>query len=159
MIELSASRIGTLGLALGSAVCCASAFATPVENLPGRWAGVGNVQMSNGASEQMRCIVTYRVASGNVRQNLRCASQGYRIDAIAKLTVANGRVSGDWEERTWSKTGSISGQVIDGGFMLKIAGADFTAAMAVNLSDCRQSISITPQGFDISRISMTLGKC
>ena len=43
--------------------------------------------------------------------------------------------------------------------MLSIQGANFTAAMNVALSNCKQTISITPQGLDVTRISIGLGKC
>ena len=94
-----------------------------------------------------------------MQQNLRCASQGYKIDAITNLTVANGRVSGAWEERTWATTGSIKGDMQGDGFNLTIDGPGFTAAMAVKTTNCNQSINITPRGNTVSRISMNLGKC
>src|SRR5262249_33534823 len=114
-----------------------------------------------GSSEQMRCIATYFVESNGsaVRQNLRCASQGYKIDAITNLKVSEGRVSGAWEERTWATTGSIKGNVSGDGVSLMLDGPGFRAAMAVKTSNCSQSISITPRGYEIARISMNLGKC
>lgn len=137
------------------------AFANPVLNLPGRWSGPGNIQMTNGETEQMRCIATYFVEGNgsSVKQNLRCAGQGYKIDAVTNLTVANGRVSGGWEERTWATAGSIKGDVNNDGFNLTIDGPGFTAAMAVKTNNCNQSISITPRGNAVARISMSLGKC
>lgn len=138
-----------------------AALANPVANLPGRWSGPGSIVMSSGESEQMRCVATYFVeGSGNsVKQNLRCASQGYKIDAVTNLSVANGRVSGAWEERTWDTKGSIRGDVNGDAFNLTIDGPGFTAAMAVKTDNCRQSISITPRGNAVARISMNLGKC
>lgn len=137
------------------------AFANPVLNLPGRWSGPGSIHMSSGESEQMRCIATYFVEGNGatVKQNLRCAGQGYKIDAVTNLSVANGRVSGGWEERTWATTGSIKGDVLTDGFTLTIDGPGFTAAMAVKTTSCSQSINITPRGNAVARISMTLGKC
>lgn len=136
------------------------AYANPVTNLPGRWSGPGNIVMSNGETEKMRCIATYFVeGAGSVKQSLRCAGQGYKIDAISNLKVANGRVSGGWEERTWDTKGSISGDVRDDGFSLTIDGPGFSAAMAVKTSNCNQSINITPRGNAVARISMNLGKC
>ena len=137
------------------------ALANPVLNLAGRWSGPGSIVMASGETEQMRCVATYFVdgGGGSVKQNLRCASQGYKIDAISNLTVANGRVSGGWEERTWDTKGSIKGDVQTDGFNLTIDGPGFTAAMAVKTSNCTQSISITPRGNIVARISMSLGKC
>lgn len=135
------------------------ALAGPVNDLPGRWSGFGNITMSNGASEQMRCVATYFVDGPAVKQNLRCASAGYKIDATANLKVANGQVSGDWEEKIWSNTGTISGRMLDSGFNLTIKGPGFSAALALSTTNCKQSISITPQGYEISKIAMSLDKC
>lgn len=150
--------------AVGLAALCAVAhvaLANPVQNLPGRWSGPGSIVMSSGETEQMRCIATYFVDNGGsaVKQNLRCAGQGYKIDAITSLTVAGGKVSGGWEERTWATTGSIRGDIQGEGFSLTIDGPGFTAAMAVRTTNCNQSINITPRGHTVARISMNLGKC
>ncbi len=152
-----------LAVCASSAVITAThiALANPVMNLPGRWSGPGNILMSNGETEKMRCIATYFVegGGGSVKQNLRCAGQGYKIDAISNLRVANGRISGGWEERTWDTKGSISGDVKEDGFNLTIDGPGFSAAMAVKTNNCNQSINITPRGNAVARISMNLGKC
>jgi hypothetical protein len=161
---------GVSGVSKGLAIVLAVAATTvgaaqvgasnPVTNLPGRWSGPGNIVMTNGETEKMRCIATYFVEGGaSVKQNLRCAGQGYKIDAITNLQVANGRVSGGWEERTWDTKGSISGDMKDDGFNLTIDGPGFSAAMAVKTTACNQSISITPRGNAVARISMSLGKC
>ena len=152
--------VGVVGVfAIGA--MAAIALASPVPDLPGRWAGFGDITMANGNSEQMRCIATYFVEGNgaNVKQNLRCAGQGYKIDAVTSLIVANGRVSGGWEERTWDTKGSIQGDVQTDGFNLTIDGPGFTASMAVKTTNCNQSINITPRGNAVAKISMTLGKC
>jgi hypothetical protein len=43
--------------------------------------------------------------------------------------------------------------------VLTIQGASFTAGMNVGLSSCKQSITITPKGLEVRRISMNLAKC
>lgn len=148
-------------LASGLAWLTIEAFANPVPLLAGRWSGPGTISMSSGEVEQMRCVATYFIENGggSVRQNLRCASQGYKIDAVTNLTVSGGRVAGSWEERTWATTGLIKGDIQGDGFALQIEGPGFTAAMALKTSNCNQSISIAPRGNAVSRISMNLGKC
>lgn len=159
MQTLKKSAVFTL--VAGALLAAQAAVANPVLNLPGRWSGPGNIVLSSGESEAMRCVATYFVDGGGaaVKQNLRCASQGYKIDAITQLTVANGRVSGGWEERTWDTRGAIRGDVQNDGFNLTIDGPGFTAAMAVKTDNCKQSISITPRGNAVAKISMNLGKC
>ena len=135
--------------------------AAPINDLAGRWSGWGSITMSTGASEQVKCIATYFVEGGgsHVKQNLRCASSSYKIDATAKLNHANGQLSGEWEEKTYAAIGSVAGRFTGNGFNVSIKGNTFSAAMAVTTTNCKQSISITPTGFEISRISIGLDKC
>jgi hypothetical protein len=154
-----------MGLRLSLAVAAAipamavTVQALPVNDLPGRWSGFGDITLSSGAKEQMRCVATYFVDGPSLKQNLRCASAGYKIDAAANMMLANDQVSGDWEEKIWSTNGAISGRMLDSGFTLKIAGPGFTADLVLTTTNCKQTISITPRGNDISNISMALAKC
>jgi len=138
-----------------------AAWANPVGDLAGRWSGWGSIVMDSGASEQVRCVVTYAFKDGGsaLNQNMRCASASLKIDATAKLTIASGQVVGSWEEAMTSATGSVSGRVTPEGINLSIHGPTFTAAMAVVTSACKQSINIAPHGLEVSRISIGLGKC
>jgi len=150
---------GAAVLVLGIAASPASA--TPISNLEGRWTGWGSIVRENGTSEQVKCIATYFVGQqgATLQQNLRCASASYRIDAVAELEVKSGVVSGRWEERANAASGTVSGRMTGEGFNLAIQGAEFSAAMAVAGSACKQSINIAPRGVDIARISIGLGKC
>ncbi len=149
-----------LGLAM-LLVAAAPAEATPVSDLAGRWSGWGSVTLGNGSSEQLKCVATYFLQGGGdgLQQNLRCASASYKIDATVNLAVRGGAVTGSWEEKTWSSTGLVNGRMSANGFDLAIKGPNFSAAMAMTVSACKQTINIAPQGFDISRISIGLGKC
>jgi hypothetical protein len=157
----TARWLGAVSLAAAAVCLGAGAGAATIADLTGRWSGWGSIQMSNGSTEQVKCIATYFANGPGLQQNLRCASQSYKIDAVAKLKVVNGVVSGDWEERTYAAAGSVAGRLngANNSFNLSIQGPAFSAAMAVVTNDCKQTISITPQGFDISRISIGLSKC
>jgi hypothetical protein len=159
MRVLTAQRVA--GLLLGASVTAVPVCASPLTDLPGRWSGWGSVKMSNGNSEKLKCVATYFVAGGgsSLQQNLRCASTSYKIDATASLQVNNGRVSGEWHEKIYSADGSVAGRITGNGFNLSIQGENFSAAMLVTTSICKQSVSIAPRGFDISEISMNLSKC
>jgi hypothetical protein len=135
--------------------------AAPINDLAGRWSGWGSITMASGATEQVKCVATYFVEGGGaqVKQNLRCASTSYKIDATAKLNNANGHLTGEWEEKTYAAVGAVAGRFTGNGFNVSITGPSFSAAMAVTTTNCKQSISITPTGFDISRISIGLDKC
>lgn len=143
------------------ATTCVVATANPVRKLPGRWTGWGSVTHEGGAKEQLKCVATYFVENSgkDIRQNLRCASKGYKIDAVSKLKLRSSAVSGTWNERIQSESGSVSGRMTQKGFSLAIRGKDFSAAMTVTTTSCKQRINIAPQGLSISRISIGLAKC
>lgn len=137
------------------------AWANPLDNLGGYWTGGGQVALTNGKTERVKCAVTYKVADNGtqVRQSMRCASADYTINASAELRVSGANVTGSWEEKTYSATGQVTGRYSGTTFALNIKGANFTAAMNVNTTGCKQNISIAPQGLDVTRISIGLAKC
>lgn len=143
------------------ALSAVGALASPIEGLSGYWSGNGSVVLSNGSTERVKCAVIYKVSEGGsqIRQTMRCASADYKIDSLAELSVKGEKVSGSWEEKTYSATGEVSGKFADNNFVLSIKGVNFTAAMNVSLSDCKQNISISPQGLEVTKISIGLGKC
>lgn len=137
------------------------ARAEPLDSLGGYWTGGGQVALNNGKTERVKCAVTYKVGEngGQIRQNMRCASSDYTINASADLRVNGANVTGSWEEKTYSATGEVSGKYSGTTFALNIKGANFTAAMNVNTTGCKQNINIAPQGLDVTRISIGLAKC
>jgi hypothetical protein len=152
---------GVLTATVLASLAAAAAPEVPLSHLPGRWSGWGAVTLVSGKSEQVKCIATYFLKDdgGRLQQNLRCASASYRIDAKADLEVVSDRVRGHWEERTNAASGSVTGRMTGSGFNLSIRGESFTAAMAVSTSSCKQSINIAPEGTDVRRIAIGLGKC
>jgi hypothetical protein len=138
-----------------------SAAAGPIEDLAGYWTGSGSVMLEGGKTEKVKCAVTYKISdgAGDIRQSMRCASTDYTINATAALQVKGQQVSGTWEEKTYAATGQISGRYTGSSFVLSIQGANFSATMNVGLSNCKQSINIAPEGLDVKRIAIGLGKC
>lgn len=149
----------TLGLALDRSPPAQAA--SPIEALAGYWSGMGSVALSSGKSERVKCAVTYKISgSGSqIKQNMRCASPDYKIEAAADLRVHGSNVTGNWEEKTYSANGQVSGRVAGSNFNLSIKGAAFSAALSLNTTECKQTISITPQGLDVTRIHLSLAKC
>jgi hypothetical protein len=138
-----------------------SAVAGPIDDLTGYWTGTGTVVLAGGDKEQVKCAAVYKVGQGGtlIRQSMRCASADYRIDATALLRIDGALVSGNWEERTYSASGEVSGRYTGTSLVLSVQGPGFTASMSVGLGRCRQSISIAPRGLDVRRVSMSLTKC
>jgi hypothetical protein len=159
--EGSMNRFASLLCVLGVAGMVSGATASPIDDLVGYWTGAGSVTLANGNTERVKCAVTYKVTDGGnqIRQSMRCASTDYSINASADLKLKGQQVSGSWEEKTYSAVGQISGRYTGSSFVLSIQGANFSAALNVTLSNCKQSINITPQGLDVTKITIGLGKC
>ncbi len=151
--------LAACAIATASAVAAQDIKSLKTGEFTGYWSGVGMVTWSNGSTEQLKCVATYKNAAADVRQNLRCASPGYAISASAELTVAGEVITGTWEEKTYSANGLITGKVTDTGFLLSIKGPTFSAEMHLNHSACKQAIEIAPTGVDVTKISIGLGKC
>ena len=151
-------RVAAAGLAV--VLMASAATAGPIEDLDGYWTGGGTVLFNEG-TERVKCAVRYKVGQGgtHIRQTLRCASVDYSINATAEFSVRGQQVDGTWEEKTYSATGQVSGRYTGGSLVLSIKGANFTAAMTVGLSGCKQSITIHPRNIEVRRISMNLAKC
>ena len=145
---------------LAMALAATGATAGPIEELDGYWSGGGTVVLSEG-TERVKCAVRYKVGQGGtqIKQVMRCASADYSINATAELAVSGAQVAGNWEEKTYSASGQVSGRYTGSTFVLSIKGANFSAAMNVGVSGCKQSITIHPRGLEVRRISMSLAKC
>ena len=138
----------------------ATATATKLDDYAGYWTGTGKVSMTNGSTEQVKCVVTYKVTGQELRQNVRCAGQGFSFNGTAQLQVGQtGAVTGSWTENTYAATGDVTGKATDKGFLLSISGQTFTAVMDVATSACKQTMDIVPKGLEVSRIAIGLGKC
>ncbi|MGF1649254.1 MAG: hypothetical protein ACFCUN_02260 [Hyphomicrobiaceae bacterium] len=154
-------------LAAVTLICVAFAGLAPVRAAPfkdyeGRYEGWGVMRLANGQVERIRCIADYmtEAAGTELRQALRCASPSVRIEATGRMSAqGDGKVDGTWLEHVFNVRGTISGLATDQGFALTIVGPTFSAAMDVIQAGCRQSLSISPQGFNIDRISIGLSRC
>lgn len=144
--------------ALGVFVMARGVSADPIEELAGFWSGGGSVLLTNGKTERVKCQVFYKTGEGSIRQTMRCASADYSINSLAELRVKGGQVNGNWEEKTYAAKGAVSGRYGGEGFTLTIQGGNFSAAMNVALSNCKQSINISPQGLEVSKVAIALAK-
>jgi hypothetical protein len=157
MKALAGFVVAAVALALGAR----EAPADPLGDLNGFWSGTGSVLLSGGSTERVKCQVFYKSGDGNtqIRQTMRCASTDYTINSLAQLSVRGNQVTGSWEEKTYSAKGEVTGRFSGESFVLSIQGANFSAAMNVSLSGCKQNISITPKGLDVTKVTIALAKC
>jgi hypothetical protein len=152
-------RTAAIVAVVASANVGASA-AVNLQDMVGYWTGTGKIVLNNGNSESVKCVVTYKVTGAQLKQNVRCAGQGYSLNGTADLVIApSGAVTGSWTENTYAAKGDVVGKTTDRGFSLAITGPTFTAVMDATTTACKQSLDIVPKGLDVSRISLGLGKC
>ena len=132
-------------------------------SLAGRWAGNGIVTPASGPAENFKCVVTY-LHDGDatkLRQNQRCKSDNYKLDASTQLQLDGTVVTGKWQDNIYTGlNGDVSGMLKDGGFDVMLSGKFFQARMAVAGSRCEQSVTVTPERADyIREVQASLKKC
>lgn len=77
---------------------------SPLSKLAGSWNGVGTLRFDGGESERLTCRGYYTIKNAGTEMGiaLRCASAGAKIELRSQLTFQSGRISGTWEERTFT---------------------------------------------------------
>jgi hypothetical protein len=160
--KIAAAGFGVAVVATLGAHVAGAKVGDPVAALAGRWAGAGTVQASAGAIENFKCVVTYipGETASRLRQNLRCQSPNYRLDAATLLQFDGTRVTGRWQDNIYSLAGNVNGTVTDRGFDVVLSGQFFVAKMSVVSSQCEQSVTVTPEKTTyIRQVSAALKKC
>jgi hypothetical protein len=117
--------------------------------------------MASGASERIRCRATYSVTGGGtaLQQNLRCASDSYRLDINASVASAGGALSGSWSELTRSVSGNITGRATGSDIQAQVGGQGFSASLAVKTKGGHQTVFIRPgSGGDVASVSISMRK-
>jgi hypothetical protein len=125
----------------------------------GTWSGSGQMRFEGGRTERISCRAYYTPRDGGsaVSMALRCASKDNRIEMRASLSSSGGRVSGDWEERTFNAGGNATGRASGGSMTLAISGS-LSGTLQVSTSGGRQSVSITTSGVSLQGVSINLSK-
>ena len=138
----------------------AQGAASPFEGLSGSWSGNGTVALANGTSERIRCRATYAVGGSgrNLQQDLRCASDSYRIDLQSNVTYEGGAISGTWSESTRNVAGNIAGRASAGQIQARADSPGFSASLGVVTQGNRQTVTIRAPGTQVEEVSIALQK-
>lgn len=131
---------------------------TPFASLAGTWSGAGQVRLEGGKYEAIRCKAYYTVNSGGagLGMAIRCASSAAKVEMRANLTYRNGKITGDWEERTYNAAGNVSGTSAGSHMSLTIEGGGLNGSLAVRLSDKSQLVSISTTGSAFRGLNLSL---
>lgn len=156
------ARAGLLmtALCLPCGADAAQAAASPFVAMAGTWSGSGTLSTTDGGQERLRCRATYNVTptGTELRLNLRCASESYNFDLAGDVEYRGGAISGSWSEATRNASGTISGRAIGDHVDAAARGDNFSANLSLTTRGSRQSISIRPQGTNITGVSLALNR-
>jgi hypothetical protein len=131
--------------------------AEPFDTLAGNWRGVGRVMLPSGQSEHLTCKAYYTMKDGGAGLGLalQCASAGNKIDLRATLANDGKTISGNWEERSFNSTGTVSGAAEASKIDLLIDGT-LKATMSITLEGESQLISIATDGTGFKSVDLEL---
>ncbi len=149
---------GLLVIALGLAG--AAQAASPLSPLAGTWSGGGTLSTSDGQQERLRCRASYDVdgSGSQVSLNLRCASASYNFDLSGNAAYRGGAITGSWSESSRNASGTISGRASGDHVEAAARGDNFSANLSLTTHGNRQSVSIRPQGANVTAVSLALSR-
>ena len=132
----------------------------PFALLAGTWTGGGKIDLTNDIHEKLRCraTYTYNQASSGLALAIRCASDNYKFELTSNVVERGGQISGQWNETAYKVSGSISGRVSGNRITATAKGDSFNAAITVNTTGNKQSVTITPQSTYITNVQIAMGR-
>ena len=149
--------LASVALGVFIAAVPGEAKASPFDTLLGSWGGTGEIHLDKGRTERIKCNAYYTGGGAQLGLAIRCQSDSYKIEIRSKLSYSGGRLSGNWEERTFNASGTATGSASDSAIRLSITGP-VTGSMNVNFTKSRQSVSITTRGTALQGVNITLGR-
>ena len=118
-------RLAGIASPRSSIIPAASSYAgpSPFNTLFGSWGGTGELRLDKGRKERIKCSAYYTGGGSELGMAIRCQSDSYKIEIRSKLSYSGGRLSGNWEERTFNASGAASGTATPSSIRLSISGA------------------------------------
>lgn len=144
-------------LALAAPVSAASD--NPFVNLAGTWGGSGTARFDDGKTESLRCK-GYYTNNGNPHSlglSIRCANASSKLELRANLLDTNGSVSGNWEERTYNQSGTVTGRATPSRMTLAISGG-ITGTMTVAISGASHSVTVASSGPSFKGVHISMSR-
>ncbi len=154
---------GLVGLGLSLAPVPAKAAGGAFASFPGRWTGQGRLGFKDGKIENVTCRATYFVAedTGNLTQNIRCASASGKIEVKSNVAEKDGKLSGSWNELIYNMQGELSGQVTKYGFLVTVKGtgeSTLDATMDLIVKNAKQVVEIHFNSSTLLGLTLMLDK-
>ena len=133
------------------------AAAGPFDVLLGSWGGSGQITMTDGRRERLKCNAYYTGGGSQLGMAIRCQSESSNVEIRSKLSQSGSRITGTWEERTFNASGSAVGQASSSKINLQISGG-VSGTMSVSYSSSRQSVAISTQGIALKSVTISLSR-
>ena len=134
--------------------------ASPFAAMAGSWSGGGVLSTTDGGEERLRCRASYDVTAtgAELRLNLRCASESYNFDLASEVQYRGGAISGSWSESSRNASGTLSGRAAGDRIEAAARGENFSANLSLTTRGGQQTVSIRPQGTNITAVSLSLNR-
>jgi len=129
--------------------------ANPFDTLLGSWRGSGQIRLTDGRAERLKCNAYYTGGGSQLGMAIRCQSESSNVEIRSKLSQSGSRITGTWEERTFNAVGTAQGQASASRISLTISGG-VTGTMSVSYSGSRQSVAISTQGIALKSVTIDL---
>ncbi len=156
--SVSIARLFMLAAVSAAVVLPTAASAGVLDSLDGSWAGGGNVTFDGGAKEKMRCNGYYKSGGDDLTMAIKCASaSGAKIELRGTMKNSGGKVSGNWEERTYNAGGAIAGSAAAGNLKIGISGT-ITGNMSVAFSPSSQTVAISTTGSTLRQVNISFNR-
>jgi hypothetical protein len=133
------------------------ADSSPFNTLLGSWGGSGEIRLDKGRKERIKCNAYYTGGGSDLGLAIRCQSDNYKIEIRSKLSYSGGRLSGNWEERTFNASGTASGTATPSKISLAIQGG-VSATMHVSYTKSSQSVTIAVNGVALQGVRINLSR-
>jgi hypothetical protein len=127
----------------------------PFNTLLGSWRGNGQIRLTDGKTERLKCNAYYTGGGSQLGMAIRCQSETSHVEIRSKLSQSAGRITGTWEERTYQAEGTAAGNATGDKISLQISGG-VTGTMLVSYSGSRQSVAISTQGIALQSVTIDL---
>lgn len=155
----SLTFVSTLLTSQPSAIAAPSAAAWPPPNIVGLWTGEGKLAFREGKFESVKCRVTYFAdGTAGLKQTVRCATAGAKIEVKSEITEIDGALTGKWEETVYNLSGNIAGKQTERGFRVEVRSDTLSANMDLMLKDQMQVIEIQFLNSTLLGLSIILTK-
>ena len=129
----------------------------PFKTLLGSWKGSGTFSLQDGTRERISCNGYYTGGGSQLRLAILCSSSNNKIHMRGKLSHSAGRLSGDWEERTYNAQGRLSGKATSSRLTMTISGV-VSGTMIVSFRKRAQSVTIKTTGTALKTVNIKLAR-